>query len=65
MPNGDIIRIAREALNMTQKELGERAGLDHTTVSRIERGVYAAPRHTMKALTTALGEAKAEKSGAA
>lgn len=55
MHTGEIIKTAREALNLTQKELGELAGLDHTTVSRIERDVYEAPRRTIKALTDALG----------
>lgn len=62
MHTGDVIKTAREALNLTQKQLGDLAGLDHTTVSRIERGVYDAPRYTIKALTDALGEAKAERS---
>ena len=61
MQTGEVIRAAREALNMTQRELGELAGLDHTTVSRIERGVYDAPRYTVKALTNAIGEAKATR----
>jgi transcriptional regulator with XRE-family HTH domain len=46
---------------MTQKELADRVGLDHTTVSRIERGVYVPPRRTFKALTDAIGEAAAEQ----
>jgi transcriptional regulator with XRE-family HTH domain len=61
MPSGDVIRTAREALNMTQKQLADRVGLDHTTVSRIERGVYVPPRRTLKALTDAIGEAAAEQ----
>lgn len=65
MHTGEFIKTAREALNMTQRELAELVGLDHTTVSRIERDVYVAPRYTIKALTDALGQAKAERRGGA
>lgn len=58
MHTGEVIKAAREALNMTQKELGELAGLDHTAISRIERGVYDPPARTVKSLTDALGQAK-------
>jgi transcriptional regulator with XRE-family HTH domain len=59
MHSGVVIEAARKALHLTQKQLGELAGVDHTTVSRIERGVYSAPPRTVKALTDALGQAKA------
>lgn len=65
MHSGEIIRDARKALNLTQQELGDRAGVDHTTISRIERGLINSPARTLKALTDALGQAKAERRGAA
>ena len=65
MPSEVVIQSARKALGLTQKELADLAGLDHTTVSRIERGVYDAPARTIKALTDALGRAMAAKRGVA
>jgi transcriptional regulator with XRE-family HTH domain len=64
MQTGEVIRAAREALELTQKQLAERAGLDHSTVSRIECDAYEAPARTIKAITDALGEAKAERGAA-
>lgn len=65
MHSGEIIREAREALNLTQEQLGELAGVDHSTISRIERGLIDSPPRTIKALTDALGQKKARKRGAA
>lgn len=55
MHSGQVIKAARKALKMTQKELGDLAEVDHSTVSRIERGVINPPARTLKALTDALG----------
>ena len=65
MHSGLVIEEARKALNLTQKQLGELAGVDHSTVSRIERGIINAPARTIKALTDALGRATSERRGAA
>ena len=65
MHSGEIISEARKALGLTQKELGDLAGVDHSTVSRIERGLINAPARTIKALTDALGQEKASRRGAA
>lgn len=65
MHSGEIIGQAREALGLTQKELGDLAGVDHSTVSRIERGLYDPPARTVKALTDALGQEKAVRRGGA
>lgn len=62
MHTGTVIETTRKALKMTQKELGLRADLDHTTISRIERGVIDPPGRTVKALTDALGKAIGEQS---
>lgn len=35
---GKMIRIVREARDLTQKQLGERVGLSQKAISRIERG---------------------------
>lgn len=36
---GDNVRRAREAIGVSQEELGDRAGIDRTYVSGVERGV--------------------------
>lgn len=36
---GDNVRARREALNLSQEQLAERADLDRTYVSGVERGV--------------------------
>ena len=64
MHSGVIIEEARKALGLTQERLGELAGVDHSTVSRIERGLTNPPARTIKALTDALGQAKAERGAA-
>ncbi len=40
---GDLLRRYRKGLNLTQGELGERAGLSYRTISDLERGVRRAP----------------------
>lgn len=65
MHSGLIIEEARKALDLTQKELGDLAGVDHSTVSRIERGIINAPARTIKLLTDALGQETANRRGAA
>ncbi len=35
---GEVLRAERERMNMTQKELGEKAGIGESTVSKIEHG---------------------------
>lgn len=36
---GENVRRAREAIGVSQEELGDRAGIDRTYVSGVERGV--------------------------
>jgi transcriptional regulator with XRE-family HTH domain len=64
MHSGVIIEEARKALGLTQEQLGELAGVDHSTVSRIERGLTNPSGRTIKALTDALGQARAERGAA-
>jgi transcriptional regulator with XRE-family HTH domain len=49
---------------MTQRELADLAEVDHTTVSRIERGETNPPARTIKALTDALGLAMGQRGAA-
>jgi transcriptional regulator with XRE-family HTH domain len=65
MHSGPVIKQAREALGLTQKELADIAGVDHSTVSRIERRIINPPARTIKLLTDALGGAISDKRGAA
>jgi transcriptional regulator with XRE-family HTH domain len=64
MHSGVIIQQARKTLGLTQKELADLAEVDHSTVSRIERGIINPPARTVKALTDALGQATAERRAA-
>lgn len=57
MHSGTVIAKARKTLGLTQKQLAELADVDHSTVSRIERGLINPPARTVKALTDALGRA--------
>lgn len=56
-PIGQQIAEARQALGITQAELGERAGLAQPNISAIERGEYK-PRSmsVLTRLATALGK---------
>ena len=49
------LKIARTAADLSQEGLAELAGLDPSTIWRLERGVYYPGRHARRALTTALG----------
>lgn len=61
MPNrantvGDLVRAAREAAAMTQREVAEAAGLSVRALSNLECGYVALPRvHTLRAVARALG----------
>jgi predicted ATPase/transcriptional regulator with XRE-family HTH domain len=52
---GDLLRRLRQAVDLSQEELAERAGLSMQTISALERGIRRAPyRHTIAALADAL-----------
>lgn len=52
----DLVRIAREHAGLTQKELAQRAGIDDSYVSRLERGTAPPPvREKVLAIADALG----------
>ena len=53
--NGPMLRYWREEADLSQIELGKRAGISHTQISRIETGESESPRtSTLKALASAL-----------
>lgn len=53
---GDLLRKARQCAGFTQKELGEKVGVDDSYISRLERGVYQPPtREVVLKLADALG----------
>src|SRR5689334_9488035 len=52
---GRQLRERREELNLTTRELAEKAGTSHTTVVRLEQGAYLEPRlDNLRALAIAL-----------
>jgi transcriptional regulator with XRE-family HTH domain len=52
---GDLLRQARRHAGLTQEALAERAGISHSAVSSLERGINRAPRRdTLELLCTAL-----------
>lgn len=54
-PNlGKTIASVRDALRLSQRSLARRAGVNHRTVSRIERGQRPSP-HTLQCIAGALG----------
>lgn len=63
MQAGLVIRKTREGLDLTQQQLAELADVDHSTVSRIERGLIDSPARTVKALVDALGGVLAARAG--
>lgn len=65
MHSGAVIEKTRKALNLTQKQLADLADVDHSTISRIERGLINPPARTVKQITDALGQAIAAQRGAA
>jgi transcriptional regulator with XRE-family HTH domain len=57
---GARLRDARLEANLTQERLGERAGLDHKTVSRIETGTMSPLLDTVLDLADAIGVSAAQ-----
>lgn len=49
-PTPGLIRTLRQALGMTQRDFGQRIGVDLMTVSRWERGATRPGRESVKAL---------------
>ena len=56
---GEAIRKARLAQHLTQKELGERIGVQRAQISRLEKGKSAISIPTMSRVFQALGVASA------
>ena len=53
---GDILRVHRDAANLTQEELAERTGLTPQAISLLERGERRRPhKYTVRKLAEALG----------
>lgn len=52
---GTRLRLLREVHGLTQRELGARAGVEHVTITRIERGQRAPREETVGFLAQALG----------
>ena len=52
---GDVLREKREKLAMSQEEVAERAGVDRTYVSILERGLKSPTLETLEKICEALG----------
>jgi transcriptional regulator with XRE-family HTH domain len=52
---GENVRRAREAIGLSQEELGDKAGIDRTYVSGVERGVRNPTVKVLARLAEALG----------
>lgn len=57
-PEMDVIRAivdARISLNLTQKELSERTGIDHADISKLENGTRNPTLNLLKRLADGMG----------
>lgn len=52
---GDVLREKREKLGMSQEEVAERADVDRTYVSILERGLKSPTLETLEKVCEALG----------
>lgn len=52
---GSVLRAKREKLAISQEEVAERAGIDRTYVSILERGLKSPTVETLEKICTALG----------
>jgi transcriptional regulator with XRE-family HTH domain len=52
---GQLVRLRREALQITQNDLARRVGVARTSISNIEKGRQRIPVHVLFALADALG----------
>jgi ribosome-binding protein aMBF1 (putative translation factor) len=56
-----VVKAARQQLGMTQRELAERLGVDHSYVSKIENGHIRPGRPFLAALAVVLARRKQEE----
>ena len=52
----DLVISARNAANLTQKQLAQRSGVSQANISKIENGNYHASLSTLKRIADALGK---------
>ena len=52
---GDALRAKREKLGISQEELAERAGVDRSYISILERGLKSPTLETLERICCALG----------
>lgn len=52
---GNVLRVKREKLAVSQEELAERAGVDRTYISILERGLKSPTVETLERICAALG----------
>jgi transcriptional regulator with XRE-family HTH domain len=61
---GTVLRMARKTQNLTLREVADLAEVDHTMLSRVERGLVDPSPRWLKAVTDALGRHMAERGAA-
>ena len=57
---GLLLKEARQAQNLTLRQVAALAGVDHSMLSKVERGEQVASRRWLRAVTEALGRHRAE-----
>jgi transcriptional regulator with XRE-family HTH domain len=57
---GGWLKRRREFRGLTQKQLGERAGVSQSYIARLERGTHEASRDVVEAIAAALGVSQKE-----
>jgi len=60
---GLVIKAARKAQNLSQRDLAVLCEVDQSVISRIERGLVDGSPRTLKAITEALGQNMARRIG--
>lgn len=64
MPHtGTVIKMARNAQKLSIRQLARLADVDHSMLSRVERGEVDPSARWLKAVTDALGRHMAEQTG--
>lgn len=62
MPHaGTVLKLAREAQNLSLREVAALAEVDYSALSKVERGLVEPSARWLKAVTDALGKHMAEK----
>jgi transcriptional regulator with XRE-family HTH domain len=61
LPVEPVTQEVREVLGMTQRQFARAAGIDHTYLSRYERGQVQPTRHWLRRVNRAIGQLVAQR----